>query len=99
MIKFLELEKHCPEVLINQPQEIESIECNQVDNEQFYVTHCKFVEKLNIFIICLTDTKKKSSSKLEVHSFKQLSPLNESYGQYLAKKDRKDKYELLDEPL
>lgn len=70
-----------------------------MDNEQFYVTHCKFVEKWNIFIICLTDAKKKSSSKLEVHSFKHLSPLNESYGCYLAKKDRKDKYELLDEPL
>lgn len=63
------------------------------------MTHSKFVDALNIFIICLTDAKKKTNSKLEVHSFKQLSPLNESYGAYIAKKDRKGKYELLEEPL
>ena len=63
------------------------------------MTHCKFVEAYNIFIMCLTDAKKKNSSKLEVHSFKELSTLNESYGACMARKDRKGKYELVDEPI
>lgn len=81
-IKFIRLNKEAPEALVNQPTQIERIRCNATANEQFYVTHCKMVEieGHQIFFVCLADAKKKNASKLEVHTFKYLSPLNETYG-------------------
>jgi hypothetical protein len=52
------------------PKEIELIECNSSPNEQFYVTHCEFVEAHSLVVLCLNDAKNPQMSKLEVYSFK-----------------------------
>ncbi len=67
VIKFLEIDKFSPEVLIKKPKVIEMLDCSQ--NMNFYVTHCIFIPKRNVFAICLND-KYKRNSKLEVYSFR-----------------------------
>ena len=74
-IKFLELDKFAPEVLIKKPSVIERLECSQ--NMNFYVTNCIFVPKKNVFVISLND-KYKRNSKLEVYSFKQTGIVRDS---------------------
>ena len=47
------------------------------------------IEGQKILFVCLVDAKKKNTSKLEIHTFKYLSPLNETYGHYKTKGDTK----------
>ena len=66
VIKFLELELYCPELLIQKPKVIETMECSE---PYFYVTHCIYSHKNKIFALCLND-KFKKNAKLEVYSIK-----------------------------
>eukprot|EP00347_Sterkiella_histriomuscorum_P007307 403349456 len=76
LIKFLELDKFCPELLIKKPKLVEIIQCQ--GNGYFYVSQCHFIPKHNIFLLCLND-KYKKNSKLEVYSFRQTAVVRDSY--------------------
>jgi hypothetical protein len=67
LIRFLELDKFAPEVLIRKPKVVEMLECS--GQLYFYVTNCIFIPNHNVFILCLND-KYKRNSKLEVYSFR-----------------------------
>ena len=50
-----------------------------MNNEQFYVKRCLIVEKHNLLVLGLNDAKNENISKLEVHSFKYLGNLRDSF--------------------
>lgn len=53
--------------------------CNEMDNEQFYVVKSCFINKYNLLVLGLNDAKNETISKLEVHSFKYLGNLNDTF--------------------
>jgi hypothetical protein len=76
---FLDLERRAPEVLIRQPACLDWRQCNEMNNEQFYVKKCLVVEKHNLLVLGLNDAKNENISKLEVHSFKYQGNLRDSF--------------------
>lgn len=79
MIDFLEIQAHAPEVLETPVRLVEAIDTSTQPSEQYYVTHCIFAKRLNMFIVILHDAKRKQSSKLELYSFSELGVFNESF--------------------
>ena len=79
MIEFLEIEAHAPEVLEPPVRLVETIDTVTQSSEQYYVTHCVFAKRLNMFIVILHDGKRNQSSKLELYSFAELGVFNESF--------------------
>lgn len=79
LIRFLQIDSNAPEVLARQPKLIHTLDCVTSPSEQFYVTHVLNLPKHNAFILCLTDLKKKTSSKLELYTFTHLGIMNNSF--------------------
>jgi hypothetical protein len=76
---FLEIDKHAPDVLIRQPKLIESLNLTTSPSEQFAVTHSHFITSHRVFVLCLNDVHKKTSSKLEIYSISHKGILNDSF--------------------
>lgn len=76
VIKFLELDKFAPEVLIRKPKVVEMLELS--GQMYFYVSSCIFLPNHNVFVLCLND-KYRRNSKLEVYSFRQTGVVRDSY--------------------
>ncbi len=51
------------------------LDCENQPSEAYFVTHCKFIERHKLFIMCLNDNNNKKSSKLEIWSMKYQSRL------------------------
>ena len=67
VIKFLELDKFAPEMLIQKPKVVEMLEFPT--SVGFFVSCCVFIPERNVFVLCLND-KYRRNSKLEVYSFR-----------------------------
>ena len=74
VIRFLHLDRFAPELLVFKPKVLEMIEMAP----SFFVSHCIFIAKYNVFVLALNE-KQKKHAKIEVYSFRQTGIVRDSY--------------------